>query len=211
MMMAAAGARHAHAWAQRDRILDAAQQCFAERGFHGASMAMIADTARISAGLIYRYFAGKSELIQGIVHRQMEWLEGEMKRMESTGGDAVCRIIESFRDGDCRTGADDQPVRRIEPALVLEIIAESGRDPVIAKAMASFDARIDDILESWLARPRAQGGFGVPAGQLRVRTVVLRALLDGLKMRQTREGEALDIDLLSAALQEALPGLMGTD
>ena len=33
------------ATAQRNRILDAAQKCFAERGFHGASMASIADTA----------------------------------------------------------------------------------------------------------------------------------------------------------------------
>ena len=61
--------RDARAQAQRNRILDAAQKCFAERGFHGAGMALIADTAQMSPGLIYRYFAGKSELIHGIVSR----------------------------------------------------------------------------------------------------------------------------------------------
>ena len=50
--------RDARAQAQRNRILDAAQKCFAERGFHGAGMALIADTAQMSPGLIYRYFAG---------------------------------------------------------------------------------------------------------------------------------------------------------
>ena len=40
---------------QRDRILAAAQQCFITHGFHAASMANIADTAGMSAGLIYRY------------------------------------------------------------------------------------------------------------------------------------------------------------
>ena len=37
----AKGRRDARAKAQRDRILDAAQKCFTERGFHGASMSMI--------------------------------------------------------------------------------------------------------------------------------------------------------------------------
>ena len=39
--------------AQRDRILCAALKCFIEHGFHAASMASIADTAQMSAGLMY--------------------------------------------------------------------------------------------------------------------------------------------------------------
>ena len=68
MMAAVPGeSRSRRAEAQRNRILNAAQRCFAERGFHGASMAAIADTAQMSAGLIYRYFDNKSALIHGIV------------------------------------------------------------------------------------------------------------------------------------------------
>ena len=48
---------------QRNRILDAAQHCVIEHGFHAASMASIADTAGMSAGLIYRYFENKSAII----------------------------------------------------------------------------------------------------------------------------------------------------
>ena len=39
----------------RQRILDAAQKCFAHQGFHGATMSTIAETAGISAGLAYRF------------------------------------------------------------------------------------------------------------------------------------------------------------
>src|SRR3546814_16038354 len=42
--------------AQRERILCAAQKCFVEHGFHAASMASIAETAEMSAGLIPREF-----------------------------------------------------------------------------------------------------------------------------------------------------------
>src|SRR5690606_36229393 len=44
------------ALAQRERVLCAAEQCFLRRVFHAASIADIAATAEMSAGLIYRYF-----------------------------------------------------------------------------------------------------------------------------------------------------------
>ena len=52
---------------QRERILEAAEKCFIESGFHAASMAHIADTAGISAGLIYRYFESKSAIVRAII------------------------------------------------------------------------------------------------------------------------------------------------
>ena len=64
---------------QRGRILDAAQKCFIEHGFHAASMASIADTAGMSAGLIYRYFENKSAIILAIVQRQLELLRDDIK------------------------------------------------------------------------------------------------------------------------------------
>ncbi len=54
--------------AQRDRILCAALKCFIEHGFHAASMANIAETAQMSAGLMYRYFDNKNAIVLG--HRR---------------------------------------------------------------------------------------------------------------------------------------------
>ena len=200
------GRRDARTRAQRDRILDAAQKCFTERGFHGASMAMIADTAQMSPGLIYRYFAGKSELIHGIVSRQIELMADDLDAFKSDERDAIDLIVDRFREGTavCITGA--APAQLLEPALVLEIVAESGRDPIIANALDTLDRHIDDALGDWLSRPIEQGGLGVPGQHLPARILVMRSLLDGLKMRQARHPD-MDPDLLRAALDTALRGL----
>lgn len=49
---------------KRDEILQAALDLIAERGFHGAPMAMIAERAGVGAGTIYRYFETKDVLIR---------------------------------------------------------------------------------------------------------------------------------------------------
>ncbi|MBE2212130.1 MAG: TetR/AcrR family transcriptional regulator [Xanthomonadaceae bacterium] len=203
-----AAKRGARAQAQRDRILDAAQRCFAERGFHGASMAMIAEAAQMSPGLIYRYFAGKSELIHGIVSRQVELLADDFEEMESGARDPVDTIVDNYCA--CMADADDAGAAPhdalLDATLILEIVAESSRDPVIAEALNLLDQRIDVGLGSWLARPDAAGGQGTPAALLPARKLILRALLDGLKMRQVRDPD-LDPALLREALQDALPRL----
>ncbi len=200
--------RGAHAQAQRDRILDAAQRCFAERGFHGASMAMIADTTQMSAGLIYRYFAGKSELIHGIVSRQVELLADDFEEMESGSRDPVDAIVENYRDSVAAAIDPQTASCHIDATLILEIVAESGRDPVIAEALDLLDRRINGGLGAWLARPVEQGGHGTPPELLPARTLILRALLDGLKMRQVRD-PSLDPGLLREALADVLPRLRG--
>ncbi|MBN2031678.1 MAG: TetR/AcrR family transcriptional regulator [Deltaproteobacteria bacterium] len=48
---------------KRDEILKAAMEIIAERGFHGAPIAVIAEKAGVGAGTIYRYFENKDVLI----------------------------------------------------------------------------------------------------------------------------------------------------
>ena len=60
----------AHLAARRRQILDAAARCFARDGFHRTSMQDIVGESGISAGLVYRYFAGKDDMITAIV---TEW------------------------------------------------------------------------------------------------------------------------------------------
>ena len=199
------GRREARAQAQPNRILDAALKCFTERGFHGASMAQIAETAQMSPGLIYRYFAGKSELIHGIVSRQIELMAEDLETFQAGTQDAAALIAERFREDADGSGRDTGRARMLEPALILEIVAESGRDPVIASAFKAFDRHIDAALATWLARPREQGGQGVPADQLPARVLALRSLLDGLKMRQAHQPQ-IDSTLLREALDLVLQG-----
>lgn len=49
--------------AKRSKILSAALALFGDHGFHGTSMAKLANLADLPVGTIYRHFAGKDELI----------------------------------------------------------------------------------------------------------------------------------------------------
>jgi AcrR family transcriptional regulator len=48
---------------KRQAILDAALDLFAERGFHGTAVPLVAERAGVGAGTVYRYFDSKEALV----------------------------------------------------------------------------------------------------------------------------------------------------
>jgi AcrR family transcriptional regulator len=52
---------------RRERLLEAATEVFAERGYEGARVEQIADVAEVSPGLLYRHFEGKRELYEELL------------------------------------------------------------------------------------------------------------------------------------------------
>ena len=73
--------------ARRKQILDAATQVFAEKGFHRATIKDIARVAGIADGTIYTYFASKTEVLLGILHRLNESTEREQQLMPESRQD----------------------------------------------------------------------------------------------------------------------------
>lgn len=55
-----------HAEDKREAILDAALSLFSERTFDGTPVPLIADTAGVAAGTIYRYFPSKEALVNAL-------------------------------------------------------------------------------------------------------------------------------------------------
>jgi TetR/AcrR family transcriptional regulator, repressor of fatR-cypB operon len=51
---------------KREAILSAALELFAERGFHGTPMPLVAEKAGVGAGTIYRYFESKEALVNAL-------------------------------------------------------------------------------------------------------------------------------------------------
>ena len=56
---------------KRNEVIQAALNLIVEHGFHGASMAMIAEKADVGAGTIYHYFENKDALINE-VYQELE-------------------------------------------------------------------------------------------------------------------------------------------
>jgi AcrR family transcriptional regulator len=51
---------------KREAILEAALSLFAERGFHGTAVPLVADLAGVGAGTLYRYFESKEALVNAV-------------------------------------------------------------------------------------------------------------------------------------------------
>lgn len=107
-----------HFAARRRQILDAAAACFAREGFHRTSMQDIVRESGISAGLIYRYFTGKDDMIAAIAG---EW---QQRRAARLGADPVAGFLDVLR-------ATGDPQSRDELRLAVQVWAETIRSPRI--------------------------------------------------------------------------------
>lgn len=183
----------AHAESQRERILDAAQKCFNERGFRGASMAQIAQQAEISAGLAYRYFESKNAIMLAIIERE---LEGKRARIQElcVRQDFLGALMEKFRAW--QSGSFDV----MNAAIFLEMSAEASRSPEIARAILESDALVLREFERWLRRGRRDGGPGLKAGEAHMRGLLVQCIIEGLVVRAARD-PALDSKTLRRALE----------
>lgn len=77
----------------RTLILQAALKLIAVNGFHGASMAKVAQAAKISAATIYYYFEGKDELINELY----KTIKGNLLRAVITGQDETLPLRAQLR------------------------------------------------------------------------------------------------------------------
>jgi len=70
--------------ARRRRIQEAARTVFAERGYAGASIELIARAAQLSVGAIYLYFRSKEDLYVSLVEDALTVFDVEMVQVRET-------------------------------------------------------------------------------------------------------------------------------
>ena len=87
----------------RERILDAAERLFAQRGFYGVSLRDITQSAGVDVALVGYHFGGKHELFTavferraGVLNRERLELLEEVRRSARPGAPALEAIISAF-------------------------------------------------------------------------------------------------------------------
>ena len=86
---------------RQESILKAAEQLFADHGFHGVTLRQIADAARVPLALVGYYFGRKQELLRAIFahrrHCHLDRIETiETARCHASRHDGLQRIVEAF-------------------------------------------------------------------------------------------------------------------
>jgi AcrR family transcriptional regulator len=191
--------RAAKTEAQCSRILDAAQRCFAQSGFHGATMATIAETAGISAGLAYRYFPSKDAIVLAIIDRQLKMRRERIAALPG-GANLVDRMIDAFREF---TRSTPESLHGFNPALFLDMSAEATRVPEIAQAIAASDRLTQADFLAWLERPVKDGGRGLSSSEAQCQAMLLQVFFEGMIVRAARE-PGLDPERLRGPLERII-------
>ncbi len=143
--------RRANAQLQFDRraeILAAAQRCFVRDGFHGASMQDICAEAGMSPGNLYRYFPSKEALIAGIAERDRAEVGQQFASADLSQG--LFAVLEGLAHHHFAVRPKEQVL------LCTEVMAESRRNPEIARISRGFDGDVrkwlGDLLHAAVAR-----------------------------------------------------------
>ena len=180
------------------QILQAALQCFLAKGFHQTSMRDIAQAAGVSLGNLYNHFPGKEAIILAVAVAESEELAPMLRRLAAADGERteVMAFLQDFH-ALCR-----QPEWA---TLAVEVLAESARNPAVAKAFAANRRQLQQVLGDALLRV-AQRERRRPAlapalqAQVLLDAIESDALRRGLGEADGTEDASLDLGLLALLL-----------
>ncbi|HEY5856930.1 MAG TPA: TetR/AcrR family transcriptional regulator [Aldersonia sp.] len=83
---------------RRRQVLDAAVTVMQHTGFHQMSMQALADEAKVSVGLIYKYFGGKEDILLATIVDILDAFRDQLEpAMDAVGEDPVARLSAVFR------------------------------------------------------------------------------------------------------------------
>ncbi len=90
-------ARPAPKQGTKERILEAALEVFAQKGFHTATMDEIAERGGVGKGTLYRYFDTKEKLFGELVRLRLDELEGRVVSAIDGHDDVLTMIAKHIR------------------------------------------------------------------------------------------------------------------
>lgn len=114
---------------KRNDILDTAAFLFAERGYQGTNMKLLAQQAQASTSTIYSYFDDKTDLLHQSIERRLEALEADLLK---------------------RIADVEDPVQALLQGVV--VLNESVSDDPLLSNLIVYESRVSDVKISTHAR-----------------------------------------------------------
>jgi AcrR family transcriptional regulator len=137
-----------------DRLLEAAAEVFAERGYDRAGVAEIARRAGVTTGAIYSRYAGKAELLVAALDAhttdELDSLFAD-HRFQGRAEDVLAIAGSHLVQRSCDSGRDS--------ALLTEAFIAARRDPAVAELIRGRVSERRDRLRAVIEAAKASGGI----------------------------------------------------
>lgn len=139
----------------RARVVDAARLLFAEHGFDGVSMQMVAREAGLSRATVFNHFSTKSALLEGVTERVLERYGDLLRRSVRDSQTPIPdRIRQLFREM-----SDGISLQSKLHRLVFREIVCVGMIPAAPGRAYAIRIRAVETLEHLLTQGQAQGAL----------------------------------------------------
>lgn len=180
------------AYAQRERILDAAAVVFARKGLAGGRVTDVAARAGLSHGLVHHYFGSKADLHRALVERTMAGADALPRAARERPGTAWERL--AWYVETALMGARFAPEQFF---LVAETTMNETVDPAVRDLVEKKGAEGRALLAALVADAQAEGT--ARAGDPHALATHVLAAVTGLAV--SRVGDGIDTDIVLGLLR----------
>jgi AcrR family transcriptional regulator len=165
-----------------EKILDAAQTLFSNKGYHSTSMDDIVKESGLSKGAIYGHFSSKENLFLAVQKRKLASAFNKVEfSPDDTAIEKLKKTLDLFFEDDCQCPRESS-VMNLEIFLAAARIESSKAD--LERHFAEGHRFIQSIIDEGIEKGEFKKGIDSSAI-----TAVLDATIDGLQLRWALGGE----------------------
>jgi AcrR family transcriptional regulator len=182
----------------RTRILDAAEQLFAARGYAATSVREIVREAGVTNPMLYYYFGSKEDLFLHLIRERFEEYTSELGRSLEGCPDAECVLLEW-----CRALLSMTRSRPVSARMVYSLLfgpSEGAQKQVVLHE----SVRIGELLLSHMRRTRPD----VELSRLSFALLMCRSVMDMLIFAGLESGLPANVDEIVSALVKRTVGML---
>jgi AcrR family transcriptional regulator len=190
--------RAEQAAATRRRLLDAARRVFLRRGFHGASLDLVAVEAGFTKGAVYSRFRSKADLFLALLEERIERRIAEMRAAAAAVEGPLAVTAALSRQWDEKLQTDEQ-----WSLLLIEFRLHAARLPALNRRYAALHARLREAMAAGI---EAEAGAPLPVPAEDVARAAL-ALGTGAVLERAADGAAFPEHLMEIVARAIMQGL----
>jgi AcrR family transcriptional regulator len=174
-----------HRAARREQILQAAFRCAARSGFQGMTMADVIGESDLSAGAVYGYFRGKSDLLMAIADRAIGSIDEVFHELLADGAAPhPAEVLKSALEALMAVGDGDVDLT----VVIVQAWAEAVRGGEIRDLLSPRIGRVREHFLEVMRRRQAGGQLSADADPAEAAQVMI-GLIPGFILQRLMLGD----------------------